>query len=377
MDWWSFRIPLVRRFTTAKHRLQHRQGLILRITSRDGVVGFGEASPLPSHGADVADAHRALLSLTPSRLEHALAGGAIDLGDDTPPHVASALRAAFETATLDLSCRRQGTSFGVALSRQHHRIAPARRVPVNATVFEPETVDAVATAVAAIRDGVTCVKLKVGMCQKPGDEYARAAAVRAAIGPHAALRLDANATWSVDEAIETLALCRALGIDYVEQPVAATDLAGMKRVQNETGISVGADEAITSVTAAHRVLEAEAADVLIVKHMVVGGLTSALEIVQLADHARARTVMTTTIDAGIATAAVAHLASLLTPPVPPCGLATTTFLQDDLLAGALNVVDGHLDVPIGPGSGVEVNMDALAKYAGPWSGSVVASMTDR
>jgi L-alanine-DL-glutamate epimerase-like enolase superfamily enzyme len=75
--------------------------------------------------------------------------------------------------------------------------------------------------------------------------------------------------------------------------------------------------------------------------------------------------VTTTLDAGVATAAALHLAATLPPPVPACGLATADLLEDTLIEDALVPKDGYLAVPSGPGLGIQVDAPALARWALP------------
>jgi L-alanine-DL-glutamate epimerase-like enolase superfamily enzyme len=97
--------------------------------------------------------------------------------------------------------------------------------------------------------------------------------------------------------------------------------------------------------------------------MVVGGLGAARRIVDMALAAGMSVVVTTTIDAGIGTAAALHLAATLPEPAPACGLATGHLLAADLIAPPLVARGGRMDLPAGAGLGVRLDDRALARVA--------------
>ncbi len=190
------------------------------------------------------------------------------------------------------------------------------------------------------------------------------AAVREALGPEIKLRIDANGAWSEEQAVRAVRELERFDLEMVEQPVAAGDLRGLARVRAAVGVPIAADEDVTDLEAAERVLEAGAADVLIVKPMVVGGLRPARRIIELAAAAGAEAVVTTTIDAGIGTAAALHLAATLPPGGPACGLATGSLLAADLITPPLVARCGRMELPEGPGLGVELDEGQLARHGG-------------
>ena len=78
----------------------------------------------------------------------------------------------------------------------------------------------------------------------------------------------------------------------------------------------------------------------------------------------ASVVVTTTIDAGIGTAAALHLAATLPPSAPACGLATGSLLVADLIARPLATRGSRMELPDGPGLGVALDDEELARYGG-------------
>lgn len=371
--WAPYRLAFRRPFATAHGVFPFREGVIVRVLTDDGRVGVGEAAPMPGFGGTLAEAERELSVRARSFLGLSLAAAQRQLNESADPEP-SLVAAAFalDTALHDL----QGQLEGVAIARLLGGDAD-RPIPVNATIgggtarrdshddggpaaFVEEAARAAQAAVAA---GFRCVKLKVGIAGSDAAELARIGAVREAVGPGVALRLDANGAWEPDAAIRILRAAERFAIDLVEQPVAPDDLAGLARVRAAIAIPVAADEAVGGREQALQVIAASAADVLVVKPMLVGTFRHAREIIQRAGEAGLGVIVTTTLDAGVAVAAALHLAATLPDP-PPCGLATGPLLTDDLIVEALAVENGWLRVPAAPGLGVRLDEDALRRHGG-------------
>jgi L-alanine-DL-glutamate epimerase-like enolase superfamily enzyme len=96
------------------------------------------------------------------------------------------------------------------------------------------------------------------------------------------------------------------------------------------------------------VLDADAADVLVLKPMALGGPDLTLSAARTAREAGVDAVVTTTIDGVVARLGALHVASAI-PDVPACGLATGSLLAEDLAPDPAPVRDGRMAVPDGPG----------------------------
>jgi len=196
-------------------------------------------------------------------------------------------------------------------------------------------------------------------------ELARIAAVRATISADMHLRIDANAAWDVPEAIAIIRAAERYQLELVEQPCAVDDLAGMAQIRKSVHTPIAADESVGGPQQAAQVIAASAADVLVIKPMMAGGLRRARAIIVQAQLAGLQALVTTTIDAGVGVAAALHLAATLPTPLA-CGLATGSLLVGDLLVQPIVVRNGALDVPDQPGLGVCIDERQVALYAGGW-----------
>ncbi len=337
-----FRLPLRAPLGTAHGRRVAVEGLRLFLRDAEGGFGLGEVTPLPDFGTETLEA--AVRALDALRL------GAVPEGVEgveeafSPFPDAPAARAGVEMALLDLLARRRGVPLARLLGA-----SAVHAVEVNALLRGEAPLEVAQEAKAAVAAGFRTLKLKVGSATEALDT-ARLRAVREAVGAAVRLRVDANGAWSEAEARVRLAPLLALGLEYAEQPVSPANIPALRRLR--ALLPIAADEALGTPGAAEALLEAEggpAADLLVLKLPVLGGVLPAL---RLAARARSRgvgVVVTSAMDGAVGRAAGAHLALVVGGPWAH-GLALGSLLLED--PGALPVEAGALRLRDGPGLGV-------------------------
>ncbi|MGN6523546.1 MAG: o-succinylbenzoate synthase, partial [Actinomycetes bacterium] len=212
--------------------------------------------------------------------------------------------------------------------------APVRDVvPVNTTV---PAVDA-ATAHGLVRaSGCTTAKVKVAETgQTLADDIARVEAVRDALGRTGKLRVDANAAWTVDEAVPAIKALDAFELEYVEQPVPS--LEEMAQLRRRIDVPLAADESVRRAEDPLRVAGLEAADIVVLKVQPIGGVRRCLEV---AEACGLPVVVSSAVETSVGTAAGVALAAAL-PELPyACGLGTVSLLDGDVTPEPLLPVDG-------------------------------------
>jgi o-succinylbenzoate synthase len=338
----TFDLALATPLSTAAGPIERREGIALRIES-DGAVGVGEATPLPGWTEPRSDC-RDGLSTAVDRLDNDDPAGALDAVEGRP-----AARHAVSLALSDLRARESDEP----LYRFLGSVGRTTRVPVNATVGDVEADTAATAARDALADGFTTIKLKAG--NRPVDEdAARVTAVREAIGPGVAIRVDANAAWDPEQARKALDLLADSSVEYVEQPLNADDLSGHAALRRSSRIDIALDESLATHSF-EAVQAADAADVLVLKPMALGGLDRARRIAIYARREGLIPIVTTTIDAVVARTGAVHLAASL-PGIDACGLATGALLAEDLGTDPVSIEDGDATVPQDAGLGTR----------GPW-----------
>ncbi len=365
IQWRNYRLPLLNGFTTAHGVITTREGIIVQVTTERGISGIGEIAPLPAFAGGSLAGASSLLPALVTRLQHKTLDEALDMvlaGGETGRNAASASAlCGLEIALLDAIGKAEGC--GVCTLLSPVGIAPRATVPVNAIIGARATEAAIAVARDAKKNGFRCVKLKVGWEVSVRAEIERVAAVRDAIGPAMHLRLDANEAWNLEQAIAILSQCVPYNIQYVEQPLKAHDLTGMRALRQAVSIPIAVDEALHSPESAQLILDNEAADVLVIKPQLAGGLRAGQQIIQTAAERGVYSVITSTIEAGIGLVAALHLAAASPAVTLECGLATLDLLIDDLVINNLPVRNGLLAVPADAGLGVALDREALDRYS--------------
>jgi O-succinylbenzoate synthase len=216
--------------------------------------------------------------------------------------------------------------------------APLRSsVPVNVTVpaVDPERAHAIVTA-----SGCSTAKVKVAEPgQSAAEDLARVEAVRDALGPSGAIRVDANAAWDVDTAAARIAELDRVGLEYVEQPCATLDeLVALRR---RIDVRIAADEVVRRAADPRRVDLRDACDVVVLKVQPLGGVRAALEV---AEAHGLPCVVSSALESSVGIAAGVALAAAL-PELPfACGLATVALFAGDVTSAPLLPVDGALPV---------------------------------
>jgi L-alanine-DL-glutamate epimerase-like enolase superfamily enzyme len=243
--------------------------------------------------------------------------------------------AAVDIALWDRAGRRAGRPIADLLVD-----VPAGEVPVNATIGATDRAGAAGAAAEAVRAGFGCVKVKVGV----GDDAGRVAAVRAAMGPAAALRLDANGAWEVEEAIAAIAALGPAGLELVEEPVHGVH--ALRQVRRSVAVRIAMDETAAEPGA----LASAAADAVCLKLSRAGGISGLLAAATLVRTTEAEAYVASTLDGPIGIAAAVHAAAALAP-LPACGLATLGLFAG-VDPGPLAVRGGAIAVPTGPGLGL-------------------------
>lgn len=371
--WQSFRVPFAAAAQTSRSTLAVREGFILTVTTADGMVGVGEASPLDDFEGGRLDE----VGLAIERMAAGLLGR-------TPDEVWSGLELAVEVAEPSLRVARAGFEATVAsiaaeateqplwawLADRSGIEVPAHvAIPANALIDVRDPAGIEEAVRVAARAGYQTVKLKVGGDAR--NDLQRVAAARQA-AEDLELRVDANGGWDDRAAAEALNAFEAYAVALCEQPFdprRPDAIEATARLRREVRIPVALDESCRTPHHVRRAIAAGAADAIVVKPMFTG-LIAAIEMIQIAREGNVRCIVTTTFDTGVGTAMARHVAALLREPRAACGIATLARLGHPLVLGGALADGPTVSPPEGPGIGVELDRDALTRFAGEICGAV-------
>jgi len=202
--------------------------------------------------------------------------------------------------------------------------------------------------------------LKVGIDIEAELEMVRT--VRETVGPQAKIRLDANASWTVNEALRNLARLEAYRIDFIEQPVSQDPIANMQEVRARCPMAVSANEGLWTAAEAYRQIASRTADVYCFSPYFTGSLAQFQRLCWLAHYEGLQICRHTHGELGIVATAAHHILLTL-PNVVDGNQQTAHMMQDDILAAPIPIAAGpDWGVPEGCGLGLEVDEEKLAKY---------------
>jgi muconate cycloisomerase len=335
-----------------------QKSAVVRLTAEDGAVGLGNIDPSPGYSVETIE--QSLLAI---RDEFAPLVRGCDAGN--PHEVIRRMdqgragyldaKAAIEMACVDMLARRLGIPV-----HQYLGGAVVDTVRFNAWIGIVPPDEAAAEARKWFDRGFRSAKVKVGGGIEADRD--RLMAVREAVGPEMALRADANAGYSVEDAIALGRLLEPVGLQLLEQPVAAEDLAGMAKVRQAIGVPVMADESITDHASLIAVIRANCADIVKLKVMKQGGFLTCRRMLETASAAGMRVVIGHGFGLGVNT--VAEIMLACTSPAVLGGLECVGPLKtsDDIVTRKLDLDSGSIPVPDGPGLGVELDEAKLDRY---------------
>ncbi|NLI44089.1 MAG: dipeptide epimerase [Chloroflexi bacterium] len=251
-------------------------------------------------------------------------------------------RAAVDIALHDYISRKLGLPLHAALN------LPA---PVNKASSFTISVDTPESMAAEARrlDRFPILKLKVA-----GDEedMPRLEAVRAA-RPDARLFADANAGWSLTQALEYLPYLENANLEVLEQPLGAGEIEAMGEIQAKTRIALVADESLQKPEDLRRLAGAGVRGVNI-KLMKVGGLGPALDLMKQARKAGMKIMLGCMIETAVGLTAAAHLAGL----ADWLDLDACLLVANDPFEGMRFGDDALISLPQRPGIGARLRQSA-------------------
>lgn len=344
-------LPLTTPFTTSFGTQTHRDVLLVRVVA-DGQVGWGECVAIhsPMYSAEFTDGAQLVL-------EQFLVPTVLAAGDVTADGFAGLVghvhghrmaKAALEMALLDAELRLAGRSMGDRLGAVVDRVPCGVSVGMGATVA-----DVVADVDAYVAAGYRRIKLKI----QPGFDVDLVAAVREA-HPDVALQVDANAAYTLDDADHLAALDR-FRLLLVEQPFAADRLGDHAALARRIETPVCLDESITSEGTCRDAIAIGATSVVNLKPGRVGGVLAARHLADVCADLDVPVWCGGMVETGIGRAANVALAACPNFSLVGDVSASDRFWARDVTTEPFVMEDGHLDVPTGPGLGVEVDTSFL------------------
>lgn len=334
--------------------------VLLELTSRDGITGWGEAAPWEVFTGTPEAAFAALdLYLRPLVIGWTLSNirGLTQAMDRALVGHAEA-KLAVETAMFDILGKRTGLSVAELLGGRVRE-----RIPLSFSIADPDFGADLDRMHRMVPEGSRIFKVKTGV--KPhAEDLAHLKAIRDAFGPDVDLRLDYNQALDPFGALRVLRDVEVFAPTFIEQPVPRDALTAMAGFRAKLDTPILADESCFNIGDLQRVIAAGAADAISVKLMKVGGMLKGQGLMALADAARIPGYGGTLWEGGIALAAGTQFIAA----TPGISLGCEFYmphhvLTEDVLEQRIENREGHVIVPTGPGLGITITEHSLKEGA--------------
>lgn len=275
----KIRIDLTVPFRVAFTELTYSENVLVKVTTDEGLFGYGEAAPLPLVTGETSDSvisilkmlKPGLIGMNPMDIEaiHSMMDGTI-WGN-------SSAKCAIDLAMYDLMGKKTGQPVYKLLGGYSNHVQNDITIGINS----PEKM-AREAARHVEEDGFHILKIKAGINVK--DDIRALALIRQTVGNDIRLRVDANQGYTPSTAVYALNEYQKLGIEAVEQCLPYWDFEGSAYVRSKvSGIQVMLDESIHNHLDAARACRLGAADILNIKLMKCGGLFRASQMNAIAE----------------------------------------------------------------------------------------------
>jgi len=301
----DFKLSIIRNelkkpFVTNIRRVEAIEDVCLTLITDDGTLGYGEAPPTVAiTGEDIETINKTISE----RIFPAIRG--MDLGGDD---VFVALHASVAKSTSAKACVDMAIYDILAKSVDkplyEYLGGKAKTLRTNLTISLGDNETMLKDALEAYNEGFGILKVKVGADEKATVEVMRN--IRAAL-PSAVLRVDANQAWDAKTALKIIEKIAPLGIELIEQPTKAEDLAGLAEITAHSSIPILADESVFGYEDAVRILDYRMANYINIKLMKTGGIYEAMKIAKLAKERGAKVMMGSMLESVISISAAVHL----------------------------------------------------------------------
>ena len=346
-----FGVP-IKSFADAYTGFSVSNAVLVRMTAEDGTVGYGEACAWePEFYGETLESVTSTLSKYMAPLV---------IGEDALN--INRIMAKIDAHVARITCAKEGMDLalhdlkGKLLNTPVYQVLGGRfrdRIPV-ASEIGIDTPDLMAeNALAVLKLGIKVIKIK------GSDDMAldveRIKTVRDAVGRDIELRLDPNAAWNTIGTIKTMKAIEDCHLQLLEQPIPHWDLKGMSQIRSNIGIPLMADESIWTPQDVVKIAEYGAADIINIKIAKSCGLALAKQIEFVAESLGLPCIVGTEIEPGFSLIAKLHLAASMKIHPLASEFTELSLLKGNILDHKIEIQDGCVKVPDGPGLGVALD----------------------
>jgi o-succinylbenzoate synthase len=297
--------PLKNPFITSLRRVDALEDLVVIVECDDGSVGYGEGAPTPViTGETMGSMIAAIEYIKPFILGLEIEDFTTILNNiQTRILKNTTAKSSLEIALYDLKAKSVRQPLYKMLGGTQTKFR------TDITISMGETNKMISDSLIAVNLGYNTLKIKIG--DNPKKDVERIVAIYHALDGNISLRLDANQGWTAQESVVLLHALEEQDIiaEFIEQPVAADDIEGLKYIKERVQTPLLADESIFSVKDARKLLELQAIDYVNIKLAKTAGITQALELADLSKSFGVKCMIGCMLEGPISVAAGVHVAS--------------------------------------------------------------------
>ncbi|MEJ2899105.1 muconate/chloromuconate family cycloisomerase [Acinetobacter sp. NS-4] len=352
-------IPTIRPHKMAVATMQTQTLVLVKISTEDGFVGWGEATTIGGlgYGDESPESIKTNIDTYFAPLLKSLTGLNVAQTVQTlKKHINGNrfAKCAIQTALLDIQAQRLGIPVSELLGG---RLRDS--VPVLWVLASGDTEKDIAEAkkmIEAKRHNI--FKLKIGSRAVEAD-VEHVLAIKKALGKDISIRVDVNRAWSELQAVKGIQLLQDGGVDLIEQPCAIDNIDAMQRLTRKFDIAIMADESLMGPQTAYQLAKCNAASVFAVKVAQSGGLMEGCVVGKIAQLAGIDLYGGTMLEGPVGTIASAHVFSTFENLAYGTELFGPLLLTEQILKTPLQYQNFELALPKGTGLGIELDEDKI------------------
>jgi len=351
---YPYNVSMIEPFRVALSTITSAENVLVRLRTREGVVGWGEAGPYSpvtgeTQAVDLA-VGKDLAALVRGRDPFTLSAIMSDMDGFTPSN--TSIKAALEMAVWDICGKLAGQPVYKLLGGYRDSFE------TDITIGMGTPAEMANKATKYVQDGFKTLKIKLGDGPEPDTQ--RMKAIRDAIGYSIKVRTDANQAWTAAETVRALRMMEKYQMQICEQPVPYWDVEGLKFSRDNSPTPIMADESVHSPHDALAIVRENAVDCINIKLMKSGGLLRGVQIATVAASAGVTCMVGCMEETRLALTAGAHLVCSQ-KNIVYADLDGFLELAVDPVIGGMQMKDGIVTLPNTPGLGVDIDPAFLGK----------------
>ncbi len=346
----TLKAPLKTPFITSLRRVDSLEDIVVIVECDDGSIGYGEGAPTPViTGETMGTIAAAVEYIKPFILGLEIDNFELILNNiHTCILKNTTAKSALEIALYDLKAQAEKSPLYKMLG------GTQKAFKTDITISLDETDKMVSDSLNAVALGYETLKIKIG--KDPQKDIERIFAIHNALDKNIKLRLDANQGWSAQESVSLLQVLEGKDIiaEFIEQPVAADDIEGLKYIKERVQTPLLADESIFSLKDAKRVLEMQAVDYINIKLAKTGGISQALKLADLSKEYDTKCMIGCMLEGPFSVAAGVHVASAKADIISMLDLDAISLLASH--PAKTNIVFNESDIILSDDIGLGVSL---------------------